>query len=73
MTRRLQIKDVAAVSGFSANTLRYYEQIGLLPPSERSASGYRIYDQRTVDRHAASTSPTPAACHRPARERHWLQ
>jgi len=50
MTRSLQIEDVAAVSGFSANTLRSYEQIGLLPPSERSASGYRIYDQRTVDR-----------------------
>ncbi len=41
MTRTLQIKDVADASGFSANTLRYYEQIGLLPPSMGTAAGGR--------------------------------
>jgi MerR family transcriptional regulator, copper efflux regulator len=46
----LQIKDVAAASGFTAATLRYYEQIGLLPESSRTPAGYRTYDQRTVDR-----------------------
>ena len=50
MPTGLKIKDVADASGFNANTLRYYEQIGLLPESERTASGYRIYDQRTLDR-----------------------
>lgn len=50
MTTGLKIKDVADASGFSANTLRYYEQIGLLPESARTAAGYRIYDQRTLDR-----------------------
>ena len=50
MTSDLKIKDVAAASGFSANTLRYYEQIGLLPAPARTASGYRIYDERTLDR-----------------------
>lgn len=50
MTTRLKIKDVADASGFSANTLRYYEQIGLLPESARTAAGYRIYDQRTLGR-----------------------
>jgi MerR family copper efflux transcriptional regulator len=50
MTAGLKIKDVADASGFSANTLRYYEQIGLLPESARTPAGYRIYDLRTIDR-----------------------
>ncbi len=50
MTTGLKIKDVADASGFSANTLRYYEQIGLLPESVRTPAGYRTYDQRTLDR-----------------------
>jgi MerR family transcriptional regulator, copper efflux regulator len=32
-------KDV----GIGAGTLRYYEQLGLLPPAQRTASGYRVY------------------------------
>jgi MerR family copper efflux transcriptional regulator len=46
----LKIKDVAAASGFTTATLRYYEQIGLLPESTRTPAGYRTYDQRTVER-----------------------
>ncbi|MGZ4768149.1 MAG: MerR family transcriptional regulator [Ilumatobacteraceae bacterium] len=45
-----KIKDVAARSGFTAATLRYYEEIGLLPESTRTAAGYRLYDDRTLDR-----------------------
>jgi len=45
-----KIKDVAERSGFSPATLRYYEEIGLLPRSERTAAGYRVYDERTVER-----------------------
>jgi len=50
MATGLKIKDVADASGFTAATLRYYEQIGLLPETSRTSSGYRIYDQRTLDR-----------------------
>ena len=50
MSTGLQIKDVAQVSGFSTATLRYYEEIGLLPTASRTAAGYRMYDQRTLDR-----------------------
>ncbi len=50
MTTGLKIKEVAERSGFTANTLRYYEQIGLLPETERTPAGYRLYDQRTLDR-----------------------
>ncbi len=50
MTTGLKIKEVADASGFTAATLRYYEQIGLLPEALRTPAGYRLYDQRTLDR-----------------------
>ncbi len=50
MTTGLTIKEVADASGFTAATLRYYEQIGLLPEASRTPAGYRMYDQRTLDR-----------------------
>jgi MerR family transcriptional regulator, copper efflux regulator len=46
----MRIKEVAERSGFSAPTLRYYEEIGLLPEAVRTPSGYRTYDERTVER-----------------------
>jgi MerR family copper efflux transcriptional regulator len=45
-----RIKDVAALSGFTPATLRYYEEIGLLPKPDRTAAGYRVYDDSTIDR-----------------------
>ena len=45
-----KIRDVVARSGFSAPTLRYYEEIGLLPESARTEAGYRLYDDHTLDR-----------------------
>ena len=44
------IGQTAERSGFSASALRYYEGIGLVGPSERTASGYRLYDDRTLAR-----------------------
>jgi MerR family copper efflux transcriptional regulator len=44
------IGETAERSGFSASTLRYYEGIGLVEPTERTASGYRLYDDRTLAR-----------------------
>jgi MerR family transcriptional regulator, copper efflux regulator len=46
----MRIKEVAERSGFSAPTLRYYEEIGLLPEPARTAAGYRTYDESTVER-----------------------
>lgn len=37
----MRIGEVARRSGVPATTLRYYEEIGVLPPAERTASGYR--------------------------------
>lgn len=50
MSGRLKIKEVADASGFTPATLRYYEQIGLLPEASRTPAGYRMYDQRTLER-----------------------
>jgi DNA-binding transcriptional MerR regulator len=43
-TGHLTIAEVAALSGFSAHTLRYYERIGLLDPVARVQGGQRRYD-----------------------------
>jgi len=37
------IGDIVALLGISADTLRYYEKISLLPPVQRTASGRRRY------------------------------
>ena len=50
MSTRYKINEAAARSGFSAATLRYYEEIGLLPAPQRTAAGYRVYDEQTLDR-----------------------
>jgi MerR family transcriptional regulator, copper efflux regulator len=45
-----KINEVARRSGFSATTLRYYEDIGLMPAPDRTESGYRMYDAAAIDR-----------------------
>ncbi|KZN49421.1 hypothetical protein N476_19230 [Pseudoalteromonas luteoviolacea H33] len=45
-----RIGQLAKLLGVSTDTLRYYEQQGLLTASERSAAGYRLYDKQAVDR-----------------------
>jgi DNA-binding transcriptional MerR regulator len=44
----LRIADVARRSGFTPATLRYYEEIGLLPAPVRTAGGYRSYDDTAL-------------------------
>lgn len=38
------ISQVAKLTGVSIRTLQYYDEIGLLKPSELTTSGYRMYD-----------------------------
>jgi len=47
---RYRIAEVARRSGFSASTLRYYEQAGVLDASERTPAGYRLYTDRDLER-----------------------
>lgn len=46
----LRISDVAAKTGLSVDTLRYYERIGLLPKVNRAASGARLYNDKDLAR-----------------------
>lgn len=49
MADPVRIGEAARRSGFTVKALRYYDLQGLLPPSARSSSGYRLYDD--VDLH----------------------
>jgi DNA-binding transcriptional MerR regulator len=46
----LTVSALAGQAGLSADTVRYYERVGLLPEPARSAAGYRLYDQDAVGR-----------------------
>lgn len=44
------IGRVAEAVGLSLRTIRYYEEIGLVTPSGRTAGGFRLYNADDVDR-----------------------
>lgn len=46
---RLSIQQFAARTGLSADTLRYYEKIGLLRHVARDANGFRVYGPRDLE------------------------
>ncbi len=48
--RGLRVSELAAAAGVAPDTVRYYERVGLLPPPDRTAGGYRSYDGRALDR-----------------------
>ena len=48
---KMQIKEFAEQIGVSVRTLHYYDEIGLLKPSEVDAqNGYRFYDEKSLER-----------------------
>ena len=49
-SRFMRIGQLAAQTGFSVRTIRFYEQAGLLLAPERTPAGYRLYDQDAVTR-----------------------
>ena len=44
----MNIKKVSEVTGMSADTIRYYERIGLIPPVTRNQSGIRDFTEREI-------------------------
>lgn len=46
----MQIGAVAEATGLSLRTIRYYGEVGLVPPSARSAGGFRLYTAADVAR-----------------------
>ena len=46
----LRIVDVAERLGLTQRTIRYYEELGLLPPPTRTQGDFRLFSQRDVRR-----------------------
>ncbi len=44
------VKDVSEITGVSIRTLRYYDEIGLLKPTELTDAGYRLYDNKALEK-----------------------
>lgn len=44
------VKEVAELTGISVRTLHYYDEIGLFHPTEISEAGYRLYDDKALER-----------------------
>ncbi len=44
------ISQVAELTGISTRTLQYYDEIGLLKPTELTKSGYRLYDDEAMQK-----------------------
>jgi MerR family copper efflux transcriptional regulator len=50
MKNALTIGQLAKATGVQARTIRYYEQVGVLPAASRTPARYRQYDPRAVER-----------------------
>lgn len=48
MSEDLTISAISKRSGVKVETIRYYENIGVLPPPKRAHNGYRIYDEHIL-------------------------
>lgn len=46
----MTVKEVSEITGISVRTLHYYDEIGLLTPSGKSEAGYRLYDEKALER-----------------------
>lgn len=46
----MKINELAKRSGIASKTIRYYEEVGLLPEPVRTANGYRDYGDADVER-----------------------
>ena len=44
------IKELSQLTGISIRTLRYYDEIGLLKPTRLTEAGYRLYDDKALER-----------------------
>ena len=47
----MKIEELAERAGTSVKTIRYYDDVGVLPALERTPSGYRLYGEDALDRY----------------------
>lgn len=45
----MTVKEIAGLTGISARTLHYYDEIGLFVPTSKSEAGYRLYDDKALE------------------------
>ena len=45
----MTVKEVSNLTGISVRTLHYYDEIGLLKPTDKSEVGYRLYDDKALE------------------------
>ena len=45
----MKISEVAKLSGVTVRTLHYYDEIGLLKPSDTTEAGYRVYSNKDLE------------------------
>lgn len=45
----MTVKEIAELTGISARTLHYYDEIGLFVPTSKSEAGYRFYDDKALE------------------------
>ena len=45
----MKISDMAKQTGVTVRTLHYYDEIGLLKPSEVTEAGYRVYNDTDLE------------------------
>ncbi|WP_054025714.1 MerR family transcriptional regulator [Bacillus sp. FJAT-28004] len=50
MRRHWKVGDLAKLTGLTVRTLRFYDQIGLLSPSDQTESGHRLYSESNLSR-----------------------
>lgn len=43
------VKEISSITGISVRTLHYYDEIGLLKPTDKSDAGYRLYDDKALE------------------------
>lgn len=46
----MTVHEVSKISGVSIRSLHHYDSIGLLPATETTAAGYRLYDEKALER-----------------------
>lgn len=46
----MTVKQVSTRTGISVRTLQFYDEIGLLRPTEVTNAGYRLYDDRALEK-----------------------
>ena len=43
------VKEISDLTGISVRALHYYDEIGLLKPTQKSEAGYRLYDDKALE------------------------